>query len=76
MTDGSLEGRPGLGAGALPAQAWSRSGAPVLELSGGWRFLLSPRADVDDGSAAPSCDDASWDQLPGPSHLQWSQRGA
>jgi beta-galactosidase len=76
MTDGSPEGRLGLGAGALPARAWSRSDAPVLELSGEWRFRLSPRADLDDGFAAPSFDDAGWDRLPVPSHWQLHGHGA
>jgi beta-galactosidase len=76
MTGPPPEGRLGLGARALAARAWSRSDAPALELSGEWRFRLSPRADVDDGFAAPSFDDAGWDRLPVPSHWQLHGHGA
>ena len=35
--------RLGLGAGALPPRAWPASDARTLDLSGSWRFRLSPR---------------------------------
>ena len=38
------EERLGLGAGARPPRAWARSDAQALDLSGAWRFRLSPRA--------------------------------
>jgi beta-galactosidase len=69
-------GRLGLGAGALPPRAWSRTDAPFLELSGEWRFRLSPRADADDGFAGPAFDDSGWDRLPVPSHWQLHGYGA
>ena len=46
MTGPPPEGRLGLGAGALPPRAWpGGSDAAALDLSGSWRFRLSPRAD-------------------------------
>ena len=56
--------------GALPARAHLRGDAPALDLSGPWRFRLSPRADVGEGFAAPAFDDSAWDVLPVPSHWQ------
>ncbi|MFL5882808.1 MAG: sugar-binding domain-containing protein, partial [Actinomycetota bacterium] len=70
------EERLGLGAGARPPRAWARSDAQALDLSGAWRFRLSPRADVDDGFAAPSFDDGGWDRLAVPSHWQLDGYGA
>jgi beta-galactosidase len=70
------KGRLGLGAGARPPRAWSRTDAPALDLSGEWRFRLSPRADAGDGFAAPDFDDAGWDRLPVPSHWQLHGHGA
>ena len=70
------EVRLGLGAGARPPRAWPRGDAQVLDLSGAWRFRLSPRAEVDDGFAAPGFDDAGWDRLPVPSHWQLQGHGA
>jgi beta-galactosidase len=70
------EERLGLGAGARPPRAWARSDAQALDLSGAWRFRLSPRADVDDGFAAPSFDDGGWDRLAVPSHWQLHGYGA
>ena len=60
--------RLGLGAGASPPRAWPASDAQVLDLSGSWRFRLSPRADADDGFADPGFDDTGWATLPVPSH--------
>jgi beta-galactosidase len=62
--------------GVLPPRAFGASDAPVLELSGAWRFRLSPRADGDDGFAAPGFDDAGWATLPVPSHWQLHGHGA
>jgi beta-galactosidase len=73
---GAGEERLSLGAGARPPRAWSRTDAPALDLSGQWRFRLSPRADADDGFAAPGFDDAGWDRLPVPSHWQLHGHGA
>jgi beta-galactosidase len=61
--------------GARPPRAWSASDAPVLELSGTWRFRLSPRADADDGFAAGEVDEAGWTALPVPSHWQLHGHG-
>jgi beta-galactosidase len=66
----------GLGAGALPPRAWPASDARSLELSGSWRFRLSPRADGDSGFADPGFDDSGWDRLPVPSHWQLHGYGA
>ena len=68
--------RLGLGAGALPQRAWPASDARTLDLSGSWRFRLSPRADGDTGFADPGFDDRGWDQLPVPSHWQLHGYGA
>jgi beta-galactosidase len=70
------EGRLGLGAGALPARAWGRSDAPSLDLSGDWRFRLSPRAGADLGFTDPGFDDRGWATLPVPSHWQLHGYGA
>ncbi len=56
--------------GALPARARPVGDAPVLDLSGPWRFRLSPRADVAEAFADPGFDDSAWDVLPVPSHWQ------
>jgi beta-galactosidase len=61
---------------ARPARAWPESDAPSLDLSGTWRFRLSPRADADDGFADPGLDDGDWDRLPVPSHWQLHGHGA
>ena len=68
--------RLGLGAGASPPRAWPASDAQVLDLSGSWRFRLSPRADADDGFADPGFDDTGWATLPVPSHWQLHGYGA
>jgi len=68
--------RLGLGAGASPPRAWPASDAQVLDLSGSWRFRLSPRADADDAFADPGFDDAGWATLPVPSHWQLHGYGA
>jgi beta-galactosidase len=52
------------------------SDAPSLDLSGAWRFRLSPRADADDGFVDPSLDDRGWDTLAVPSHWQLHGHGA
>ena len=67
---------PRPGAGARPPRAWPVSDAPVLDLSGAWRFRLSPRADGDDGFADPGFDDRGWERLPVPSHWQLHGHGA
>jgi beta-galactosidase len=60
--------------GTLPPRAWFRSDAPALDLSGRWRFRLSPTpADAPDGFWAPDFDDAGWAQLPVPS--SWPMHG-
>ncbi|HEV3504048.1 MAG TPA: hypothetical protein VG637_02055, partial [Actinomycetes bacterium] len=61
-------GRLGLGSGGLPARAWSSSDAPSLDLSGDWRFRLSPRADAGLEFADPGYDDSGWARMPVPSH--------
>ena len=68
--------RLGLGAGAGPPRAWPASDAQALDLSGSWRFRLSPRADADDAFADPGFDDAGWATLPVPSHWQLHGYGA
>ena len=65
-----------MSAGALPPRAWPDSDAPSLDLSGAWRFRLSPRADGDPGFADPGFDDRGWDLLPVPSHWQLHGYGA
>ena len=67
---------PRPGAGARAARAWGVSDAPWLDLSGSWRFRLSPRAGADDGFADPAFDDRGWDSLPVPSHWQLHGHGA
>jgi beta-galactosidase len=75
-TGARLHEDPRPGAGARPARAWGASDAPSLDLSGAWRFRLSPRADADDGFADPGFDDRAWDRLPVPSHWQLHGHGA
>jgi beta-galactosidase len=73
MTPGGL----GLGHGGLPPRAWpGGSDARSLDLSGSWRFRLSPWADADPGFADPGFDDAGWASLPVPSHWQLHGYGA
>ncbi|HZA80917.1 MAG TPA: beta-galactosidase, partial [Actinomycetes bacterium] len=67
---------PRPGAGACPPRAWPASDAPALDLSGTWRFRLSPRADLDAGFAAPGFDDRDWTTMPVPSHWQLHGHGA
>jgi beta-galactosidase len=62
--------------GARPPRAWCSSDAGALDLSGTWRFRLSPRADADSGFAAGDFDDAAWPTLPVPSHWQLHGHGA
>jgi beta-galactosidase len=67
---------PGPGVGAMAPRAWPASDAPSLDLSGAWRFRLSPRADADLGFADPGFDDRGWERLPVPSHWQLHGHGA
>jgi beta-galactosidase len=61
-------------AGTLPPRAALRSDAPAIDLSGGWRFHLSPTvAEAPDGFWAPGYDDAAWDTLRVPS--SWPMHG-
>ena len=69
--------RLGLGHGGLPPRAWpGGSDAGSLDLSGSWRFRLSPRATDDAGFADPRFDDSGWARLPVPSHWQLHGYGA
>jgi beta-galactosidase len=76
MSSPPAEERLGLGAGGLAPRAWFGSDAPSLDLSGDWRFRLSPRADADPGFADPTFDDSGWATLPVPSHWQLHGYGA
>jgi beta-galactosidase len=62
--------------GARAPRAWFSSDAQALDLSGGWRFRLSPRADGDSDFAAVDFDDAAWATLPVPAHWQLHGAGA
>ncbi|MEU4702593.1 glycoside hydrolase family 2 TIM barrel-domain containing protein [Nonomuraea dietziae] len=64
------------GAGRLEPRAALRSDAPSLDLTGDWRFRLSPVADLPDDFAAPSFDDSAWDVLAVPSHWPLHGHGA
>jgi beta-galactosidase len=55
-------------AGLRAPRAALDSDAPCVDLSGTWRFRLSPRADLPDDFAAPDLDDSAWLVLPVPSH--------
>jgi beta-galactosidase len=59
--------------GALPPRAWFESDAPVLDLSGDWRFRWSSQADANEDFVRPGFDDAGWSLMPVPSH--WQLRG-
>jgi beta-galactosidase len=76
MRAASHDDRLGLGAGGCPPRAWPASDARALDLSGRWRFRLSPRADADPGFADPGFDDTGWATLPVPSHWQLHGYGA
>ncbi|HEV3497135.1 MAG TPA: glycoside hydrolase family 2 TIM barrel-domain containing protein, partial [Actinomycetes bacterium] len=76
MSTPPTEDRLGLGSGGLPARVWGSSDAPSLDLSGSWRFRLSPRADADLGFADPGFDDSGWATIPVPSHWQLHGYGA
>ena len=77
MTPQRPGGGLGLGHGGLPPRAWpGGSDARSLDLSGSWRFRLSPRAGTDPGFADPGFDDAGWASLPVPSHWQLHGYGA
>lgn len=56
--------------GALPPRAWIASDAPASDLSGAWRFRLSPRADASLDFVDTAFDDSGWDAIPVPSHWQ------
>ncbi len=62
--------------GARAPRAWFSSDARTLDLSGRWRFRLSPRADGDASFAAADFDDSAWTMLPVPSHWQLHGHGA
>jgi beta-galactosidase len=62
--------------GAIQPRAWFESDAPVLDLSGDWRFRWSPRADASEDFARPGFDDDDWAVLPVPSHWQLHGYGA
>ncbi|WP_345713458.1 glycoside hydrolase family 2 TIM barrel-domain containing protein, partial [Kineococcus glutinatus] len=61
--------------GALPARAWLRSDAARLDLSGTWRFRLSPHADAPVDFSGPGFDDGGWDVLTVPGHWQLQGEG-
>jgi beta-galactosidase len=61
------------GIGGLAPRAHLVSDAPRLSLNGTWRFRLWPVADAPEGFAEPEFDDASWAELPVPSH--WPMHG-
>ena len=62
--------------GVCPARAWLHSDAPVLDLTGAWRFRYSTRADLPEDFAVPDFADAAWDTLPVPAHWQLHGYGA
>jgi beta-galactosidase len=66
--------------GAEQPRAWFRSSAPVLDLSGDWKFRWSPRADTPADFTGPPQDlppgDQDWATLPVPSHWQLHGYGA
>ncbi len=64
------------GAGRRAPRAALDSDAPSVDLTGTWRFRLSPRADVPDDFAAPDFDDSGWLVLPVPSHWPLYGHGA
>ncbi len=63
--------------GVLPPRAARRSDAPVLDLTGTWRFHLSPGpAHAPEGFWEPDYDDAEWVDIPVPGHWQLHGHGA
>jgi beta-galactosidase len=62
--------------GARPARAWLCSDAPVVDLSGQWRFRYAQRADLPEDFVAPDHDDSAWDTIPVPAHWQLHGYGA
>jgi beta-galactosidase len=64
---------PAPGAGRCEPRATLDSDATILRLTGAWRFRLLPRADVEEGFAAPDFDDSAWVDLPVPSN--WPMHG-
>jgi beta-galactosidase len=60
--------------GTLPPRATARSDAPAIDLSGTWRFRLSPTiAEAPDGFWDVDYDDSGWADLPVPSN--WPMYG-
>jgi beta-galactosidase len=55
-------------AGLRAPRAALDSDAPRIDLSGAWKFRLSPTADVPTDFAAPDFDDLGWAPLPVPAH--------
>ncbi|MEV0643761.1 glycoside hydrolase family 2 TIM barrel-domain containing protein [Phytomonospora sp. NPDC050363] len=64
------------GTGGLPPRAHLTSDAPVLDLSGTWRFRLSGTAAAPEDFAEPAFDDSAWEALPVPSHWPLHGHGA
>lgn len=62
--------------GALAARAWLRSDAPVLDLTGPWRFRYAARPDLPEDFAASTFEDSAWDTIPVPSHWQLCGHGS
>ncbi len=70
--------------GTEPPRAWFSSSAPVLDLSGDWKFRWSRRADTPADFTQPSAGDGAgdgagdrdWATLPVPSHWQLHGYGA
>jgi beta-galactosidase len=63
-------GRP---RGTVPPRAALHTDAPSIDLSGAWRFRLSPTAAATDDFWAVGYDDSGWDTLPVPS--SWPMHG-
>jgi beta-galactosidase len=61
--------------GCEPPRASARSHASQLDLSGQWKFRLSPRAEVGTEFSRPDFDDTSWELLAVPSHWQLNGYG-
>lgn len=66
-----------LAKGVLPARAWFRTDAASLDLSGVWRFRLSPSLErAPEGVERLGFDDSSWCDLPVPSCWQLHGHGS
>jgi len=59
--------------GTVAPRAALHSDAPSIDLSGAWRFRLSPTATTGDDFWAVDYDDSGWDALPVPS--SWPMHG-